>query len=327
MQGLFKIMVQIKQKRGIGVENPTPRSFSGGINSLDMSDAFFSHMTRIHKSHGSCHTYKRVMPHDMSDAFISPMTHSHVPWFIHMWHDSFIRDMNHSHVTWFIHIFHDSFIRDTIRSHVPWLIHICHSYVWHLLSSWQNSFVTCMTRGQCTMPPRFIRICVTWLIYMCDVTLRLSAMTRSYVRHDSFIYAPWLIHKCTMTPLVNLSCNCTIPTLVNSSRNYAIPNLVNSSRNYTIPTLVNSSRKYAVQTSVNSSHMYTIPTLFNSFRNCTGGHGVSCGTRGPCSTQTRTHAHTHAHTHTHTHPHTHTHSLSHTHTYTHTHTFTHTLLP
>ena len=31
MQGLFEIMVQIKLKRGTGVENPSPRSFSGGI--------------------------------------------------------------------------------------------------------------------------------------------------------------------------------------------------------------------------------------------------------------------------------------------------------
>jgi len=30
MQVLFEIMVQIKQKRGIGVENTSPRSFSGG---------------------------------------------------------------------------------------------------------------------------------------------------------------------------------------------------------------------------------------------------------------------------------------------------------
>ena len=35
MKVLFEIMVQIKQKRGIGVENPSPRSFSGGVeNSL-----------------------------------------------------------------------------------------------------------------------------------------------------------------------------------------------------------------------------------------------------------------------------------------------------
>jgi len=30
MQVLFETIVQIKQKRGIGVENPSPRSFSGG---------------------------------------------------------------------------------------------------------------------------------------------------------------------------------------------------------------------------------------------------------------------------------------------------------
>ena len=31
MQVLFAIMVQIKQKRGIGVESPSPKSFSGGV--------------------------------------------------------------------------------------------------------------------------------------------------------------------------------------------------------------------------------------------------------------------------------------------------------
>jgi len=31
MQVLFEITVQIKQKRGIGVENPSPSSFSGGL--------------------------------------------------------------------------------------------------------------------------------------------------------------------------------------------------------------------------------------------------------------------------------------------------------
>ena len=30
MQGLFEIIGQIKQKRGIGVEPPSPKSFSGG---------------------------------------------------------------------------------------------------------------------------------------------------------------------------------------------------------------------------------------------------------------------------------------------------------
>jgi len=31
---LLEIMVQIKQKRGIGVENPFPRSFLGGITGI-----------------------------------------------------------------------------------------------------------------------------------------------------------------------------------------------------------------------------------------------------------------------------------------------------
>jgi len=31
MQVLFEIMVQTKQKRGIGFQNPSPRSFSGGV--------------------------------------------------------------------------------------------------------------------------------------------------------------------------------------------------------------------------------------------------------------------------------------------------------
>ena len=32
MQVWFEIMVQIKQKRGIGVDNPSPRGFSGGVS-------------------------------------------------------------------------------------------------------------------------------------------------------------------------------------------------------------------------------------------------------------------------------------------------------
>jgi len=38
-------------------------------------------------------------------------------------------------------------------------------------------------------------ICATWLIHKCN-------MTNSYVRHDSFISATWQIHMCDMTPLV-----------------------------------------------------------------------------------------------------------------------------
>ena len=48
MQVLFEIMVQIKQKRGIGVESPSPRSFSGGV----FKDVFihrYSTLLFIHK--------------------------------------------------------------------------------------------------------------------------------------------------------------------------------------------------------------------------------------------------------------------------------------
>ena len=45
MQVLFEIMVQIKQKRGIGVEIASPRSFSGGLYSvldlLPYANSFF----------------------------------------------------------------------------------------------------------------------------------------------------------------------------------------------------------------------------------------------------------------------------------------------
>ena len=57
--------------------------------------------------------------------------------------------------------------------------HVCemtHSCVWHdLFILWHDLF-----------------ICVTWLIYMCD-------MTHSYVWHDSFMCVTWLIHMCDMT--------------------------------------------------------------------------------------------------------------------------------
>jgi len=42
MQVLIEIMVQIKQKRGIEVENPSPRSFSGG------NDEYLHQVTTVH---------------------------------------------------------------------------------------------------------------------------------------------------------------------------------------------------------------------------------------------------------------------------------------
>jgi len=41
-------------------------------------------------------------------------------------------------------------------------------------------------------------ICATWLIHICDMS-HMCDMTHSYVRHDSFVWATWLIHMCDMT--------------------------------------------------------------------------------------------------------------------------------
>jgi len=51
MQGLFEIMVQqIKQKRGIGFENPSPRSFSGGLGSELRVSHIFCFAPRLSKT-------------------------------------------------------------------------------------------------------------------------------------------------------------------------------------------------------------------------------------------------------------------------------------
>jgi len=38
VQVLFEIMIPIKEKRGIGVENPSPRSFSGGLKGYSQDE-------------------------------------------------------------------------------------------------------------------------------------------------------------------------------------------------------------------------------------------------------------------------------------------------
>ena len=68
----------------------------------------------------------------------------------------------------------------------------------------------------CDMTSSYVRhdsfICATWLIHMCD-------MTHSYLWHDSFICATWLIHMCDMTHScvwhVNVSV-CVISTQTNT---------------------------------------------------------------------------------------------------------------
>jgi len=100
------------------------------------------------------------------------LTHSYVWHHItisYVWHDLF------TCVLW-----HDSFICDT------WLIHLCDrpiSYVWH------DSFTD--AGG---VLPRMLKPSRGW--HVCDT---MYAMTHSFVWHESFMCATWLIYKCDMT--------------------------------------------------------------------------------------------------------------------------------
>ena len=110
---------------------------------------------------------------------------------------------------------------------VTWLIHMCdmtHSYVWRdsfICATWPI-YMCDMTHYSMMPVPcpctslymtywyvtrlihmcdvtqpyvwRFSSICVTWLMYMYDVT------PHFYVWHDSSICVTWLIHMCDVTP-------------------------------------------------------------------------------------------------------------------------------
>ena len=118
-----------------------------------------------------------------------------VTWLIHVW------DMNHWYqikevkrdAFWHTHVCD---MTHSYGTSVTWLIHMGH--VWH-------DSVTCVTWVTDTSwrkskeTPFRLRMCVTWLIHVCDVTQiyvchdSFTCVTRSHVWHDSLICATWLI--------------------------------------------------------------------------------------------------------------------------------------
>jgi len=107
-------------------------------------------------------------------------------------HDSFIC------VPWLIHmcamtrsnVCHDSFIC------VPWHIHMCamtHSNVFH-----GSLLRVSGPIHMCAMNHSYVWV-FSWLIYTCAMTRSCMCMTHSCVRHDSFMYVPWLKLACATT--------------------------------------------------------------------------------------------------------------------------------
>jgi len=100
--------------------------------------------------------------------FVYDTTYSPVTWLIYMWYDSFISDVTHSYVAWLIHMWHDSFMRD----------------------------IQMPAQQQVSADA-----CAVYTLLICDMTHSCDVpQYYSYMCHDSFIYVPWLIHICAMTP-------------------------------------------------------------------------------------------------------------------------------
>jgi len=154
--------------------------------------------------------------------------HSYGPQFTRMrdMTPSYVHDLTYSCLQyafwcakWLIHAFYSS------RTYVPWLVHICdmtHSYVRHTPFIRATSFTrmrdmthSYVRRDSFIRATWLIHTCETWRIHTCDMSfdartdsfmrfiiveqLHLCDMTRSCVRHDSWICATWLIHTCDMT--------------------------------------------------------------------------------------------------------------------------------
>jgi len=121
------------------------------------------------------------------DSFICAITPSYVR------HDSFMC------VTWLIHrcdmthsdVWHDSFI------YAPWLIHLCvatHSYVCHAGVTWAHSYVCNNAGVTCAHLTATMRLTATSRSWF-------KHMTHLYVWQDSFICVTGLIYMCDMTQL------------------------------------------------------------------------------------------------------------------------------
>ena len=127
--------------------------------------------------HMSC-SYEWVMAHKC-------MTHvlDEKSWHMNeSWHMSESWHMNES---WHTNSWQMCWVRNrgiSVRTRGPFATHSVMNESWHT-----NVWHIC--HDSSTIP---WRICVPWLVHMCD-------MTHSHVCHDPCIRVPWLIHRCSRT--------------------------------------------------------------------------------------------------------------------------------
>jgi len=135
---------------------------------------------------------------------ICDMTHSY------MWHDSCCIWLSLTHRTWMhpgvvneschIHMCdmtHSYDMNDLWRSHVTYMNESCHIYEW-VMSHIQSPTYIWMHLGAFNAP-HSQHTSGAWGALHAPSCIHICDMTHSYMWHDSFIYATWLIHICDMT--------------------------------------------------------------------------------------------------------------------------------